>query len=158
MFHSSAGFWEFLSPSVGVLPFVPSAWGWSCPHCAVPKLMLWRSIWYWRSSTSDPGSRRTPRFNALLKKWMGGKRAGLVEKCSRRNTSVIKVLLFQYSRIGHASLSHTQTPFFTSIGLKADSHDCIFQGADALYLRANMQSPSLWNISSYFGKKSTVQA
>lgn len=66
MFHSRAGFWELLSLSTDTPPLIPSFSGLSCSHWAVPMLMDWRSSWYWRSSTSEPGSRRMPRFSACL--------------------------------------------------------------------------------------------
>lgn len=66
MFHSRAGFWELLSFSADTPPLVPSFSGLSCSHWAVPMLMDWRSIWYWRSSTSEPGSCRMPRLKARL--------------------------------------------------------------------------------------------
>lgn len=66
MFHSRAGFWELLSLSAETPPLVPSFSGLSCSHRAVPMLIDWRSIWYWRSSTSEPGSRKMPRLNARL--------------------------------------------------------------------------------------------
>lgn len=66
MFHSRAGFWEFLSLSVSTPPVPASFSGFSWSHCAVPILMDCRSIWYCLSSISDPGSRRIPKFKALL--------------------------------------------------------------------------------------------
>lgn len=71
MFHSRAGFWELLSFSADAPPLDPSFSGLSCSHWAVPMLMHWRSIWYWRSSTSDPGSCRMPRLKARLGRRIG---------------------------------------------------------------------------------------
>lgn len=66
MFHSSAGFWEFLSLSGKIPPFPFSFSGFSWFQWAVPMFIDWRSIWYCLSSTSDPGSRSIPRVSALL--------------------------------------------------------------------------------------------
>lgn len=66
MFHSSAGFWEFLSLSVKTPPFPFSFSGFNWFQWAVPMFIDWRSIWYCLSSTSDPGSRSIPRFSAFL--------------------------------------------------------------------------------------------
>lgn len=71
MFHSKAGFWELLSLSAETPPLVPSFSGLSCSQWAVPMLMDWRSIWYWRSSISDPGSCRMPRLKARLETIIG---------------------------------------------------------------------------------------
>lgn len=147
IFHSSAGFWELLSPSDGVLPFVPSPWGCSCSHCAVPTLMLWRSIWYWRSSTSDPGSRRTPRFIALLKK----RRVGLLEWCP----SVILImkkgfsfmLSFQYLTIGYASLCGPQKPLLRYTCWLIVMTYVSGRGCSLPVLKTNSQSPHVSNTS-----------